>query len=128
VLDNHNQRQIQERYIAGDRWQENGLIFTITIGTPLNYKNMIERHFKPIIKAAGVPVIRFHGLRHTAASIMLSKGISIYIVSKILGNERPSITSDIYCHLLPGAMKGIGQMMDELITPVEIPDNLTINL
>jgi len=48
------------------------LIFTSTIGTPLNFKNIIERHFKPILKASNVPVIRFHDLRHTAASLMLN--------------------------------------------------------
>ena len=51
------------------------LIFTSTIGTPLNFKNIIERNFKPILKASNVPVIRFHDLRHTAASLMLNNNI-----------------------------------------------------
>jgi integrase len=124
LLQEHYQGQIQERNIAGDRWQENDLIFTSTIGTPLNFKNMIERHYKPILKSANVPEIRFHDLRHTAASLMLSKGISIFIVSKIIGHARPSITSDIYGHLIPGAMSGIGDMMDEMITPIPVKISL----
>jgi integrase len=124
LLKEHYQRQIQERYIAGDHWKENDLIFTSTIGTPLNFKNLIERHFEPIIKVANVPVIRFHDLRHTAASLMLSRGVSIFIVSKIMGHARPSITSDIYGHLVPGSMSGIGNMMDELIAPIQV--NLSI--
>jgi integrase len=120
VLQDHYQKQIQERNIAGDHWHENDLIFTSTIGTSLNYKNVIERSFKPLMKAAGVPVIRFHDLRHTAASLMISKGISVFVVSKILGHARPSITSDIYGHLVPGAMSGIGDMMDEMIAPIQI--------
>ncbi len=120
VLNEHYKLNIQEMNIAGDQWQENDLIFTSTIGTPLNYKNMIERSFKPLVRAAGVPMIRFHDLRHTAASLMLSRGVSIFIVSKILGHARPSITSDIYGHLVPGSMNGIGDMMDEMIAPIPI--------
>jgi len=63
-------------------------------------------------------------MRHTTASLMLSKGISIFIVSKILGHARPSITSDIYGHLVPGAMSRIGEMMDEMLAPITI--NLSI--
>jgi integrase len=80
---------------------------------------MLDRSFKPLIQAAGVPVIRFHDLRHTAASLMLNQGVPIFKVSKILGHAKPSITSDIYGHVVPNAMDGIGDMMDELITPIE---------
>lgn len=120
VLRNHQELQVQERVLAGSAWQEMDLIFTSKIGTGLHPKNLVDRYFKPLVKAAGVTEIRFHDLRHTAASIMLSRGVSIFAVSKILGHARPSITSDIYGHLVPGAMAGIGDMMDELIKPVAI--------
>jgi integrase len=120
VLRAHQQLQTQERILAGNRWQEYDLIFTSTIGTPLQQKNLVDRYFKPLVKLAGVPEIRFHDLRHTAASIMLSRGVSIFAVSKIIGHARPSITSDIYGHLVPGATNGVGEMMDELIAPVAI--------
>jgi integrase len=124
VLQEHYQRQILERNITGDHWQETDLIFTSSTGTSLNYKNMIERHFKLILPATNVPAIRFHDLRHTAASMMINQGVPIFKVSKILGHARPSITSDIYGHLVPNAMDGIGDMMDELITPIESEINL----
>lgn len=58
---------------------------------------------------------------------MLSHGVPIFVVSKIIGHARPSITTDTYGHLLPGATAEIGQMMDELITPVAIPvDDLAL--
>lgn len=120
ALKNHNQLQLQERDKAGDHWKEMDLTFTSTIGSPITYKNMMDRDFKPLIRAAGLPAIRFHDLRHTAASLMLSKGVPIFIVSKILGHARPSITSDIYGHLVPGSMDGIGDMMDELIAPIQV--------
>lgn len=119
VLNEHYQAQSKERYQAGDHWKETDLIFTSTIGTAVNYKNMLDRSFKPLIKAAGVPAIRFHDLRHTAASLMLNQGVPIFKVSKILGHAKPSITSDIYGHVVPNAMDGIGDMMDELITPID---------
>jgi len=119
VLNEHYQEQSKERFEASDQWRETDLIFTSSIGTAVNYKNMLERSFKPLIKAAGVPEIRFHDLRHTAASLMLNQGVPIFKVSKILGHARPSITSDIYGHVVPNAMDGIGDMMDELITPIE---------
>jgi integrase len=81
---------------------------------------MKDRDFKPLIAAANVPAIRFHDLRHSAASLMLSKGVSIFIVSKFLGQARPSIISDIYGYLVPGSMNGIGDMMDEMIAPIPI--------
>jgi integrase len=120
VLRAHRELQAQERCIAGSGWQEHDLIFTTTIGAPMKPKNLVDRYFKPSIKAAGVPEIRFHDLRHTAASIMLSRGVPIFTVSKILGHARASITSDTYGHLVPGATDGIGQMMDELVAPVVI--------
>lgn len=127
VLRDHLQLQDFERKIAGERWQRtDDLIFTSTIGTPLDRKNVVERSFEPLIQAAGVKRIRFHDLRHTAVAIMLSNGKSVFSVSKYIGHARPSITSDIYGHLIPGAADDIGQMMDDLVNPtvVDLPKRL----
>lgn len=120
VLRAHQKQQAQERILSGEDWQEHDLIFTSTTGTPMYPKNLVDRYFKPLVHRAGVPKIRFHDLRHTAVSIMLSSGVSIFAVSKIIGHARPSITSDIYGHLVAGATDGIGTMMDELVAPVAI--------
>ncbi len=87
----------------------------------MHQKNLLDQYYDPLIQEANVPAIRFHDLRHTAVALMLSHGVSVFIVSKIIGHARPSITSDIYGHLVPGAMNGIGQMMDDLIAPISIP-------
>jgi integrase len=71
-------------------------------------------------KTRDVSMIRFHDLRHTAASLILNQGVPIFKVSKILGHARPSITSDIYGHVMPNGMDGIGDMMDELIAPIQV--------
>ncbi len=116
-------QQNEDRMIAGDdRWQEHGLIFTSTIGTPINHKNLVDRNFKPLIIEANVPPIRFHDLRHTAASIMLNHGRPLIVVSKILGHSRTSITADVYGHLIPGIEDLTADLMDELVSPVELPN------
>jgi integrase len=66
-----------------------------------------------------LPDIRFRDLRYTAASLMLKHGIPVIIVTRRLGPTKPSITLDIYGHLIPGIQEEAAQLMDELITPVE---------
>ena len=62
----HYERQQVERTAMGDKWRnENDLVFCSTIGTPVMQRNIIRRHFEPAIQRAGIPLIRFHDLRHT---------------------------------------------------------------
>ena len=115
----HWERQNQERRQVGERWKEYDLIFPSSIGTPLNYSNLVKS-FKQILSMAGLPDIRFHDLRHTAASLMLNHGIPVIVVSRMLGHSKVSITLDIYGHLMPEMQHQAAVLMDELITPVEI--------
>ena len=118
VLRNHNEFQNEERKHAGEKWSENGLIFTTKFGTPIHPRNLL-RDFKLLLRKTGLPVIRFHDLRHTAASLMLNHGIPVIVVSRRLGHAKPSITLDVYGHLLPSMQAEAAQKIDELITPVE---------
>jgi integrase len=119
VLQEHYNRQQLERQFAGDKWQENNLVFPTSRGTPWNPRNL-RRDFEKALQAAGLPQIRFHDLRHTAASLMLNHGIPVIVVSRRLGHSRPSITMDVYGHLIPGLQQQAADKIDELITPVEI--------
>jgi integrase len=94
-------------------------IDTSEVGTPILFRNLL-RDFQILLRKAGLPKIRFHDLRHTAASITLNHGISVIVVSRRLGHARPSITLVIYGHLIPSMQVKAAQMMDELITPLEI--------
>ena len=121
VLKDHYERQQLERALAGKDWNNpDDLIFASQKGTPLSPRNMLVRHFVPLMGLAGVKRIRFHDLRHTAVAIMLSYGKSIFAVSKFIGHARPSITSDIYGHLVPGAADDLGQFMDYLVSPLSL--------
>ena len=63
---------------------------------------MMYRSFKPLLKRAGLPPIRFHDFRHTAATLLLSKGVHPKFVQELLGHATISQTMDTYSHVLPG--------------------------
>jgi integrase len=119
VLRAHNKRQQADRLAAGEKWVESGLIFTNSFGGPINPRNLL-RNFKQLLRAAGLPDIRFHDLRHTAASLMLNVGIPVIVVSRRLGHARASITLDVYGHLIPTMQTEAAEKIDELVTPVAV--------
>lgn len=119
LLKEHQQRQFREIIKMDQKWQDYDLVFPSTIGTPFNPRNLL-RQYRSLLNAAGVPTIRFHDLRHTAASLMLNHGIPVLIVSKRLGHAKPSITLDIYGHLIPSMQEQVAKIMDEVITPIEL--------
>ncbi len=118
-LHEHMDDQDQIRQQAGEKWQENGLIFPTTIGTPMAARNMYE-DFKKLLKRIGLPVIRFHDLRHTAATLMLQQGIHPKIVQERLGHADISMTLNTYSHVLPSMQEEAAKKMDELLTPIEV--------
>lgn len=124
ILRSHYERQQLERIAAGDKWQENGLIFTTHHGNAIQYRNLI-RDFQLLLKKAGLPHIRFHDLRHTAASILLNNKIPVLDVSRMLGHAKPSITLNTYGHLMPNSQMELARLMDEIVTPVELHINGT---
>jgi integrase len=112
-----------ERQVAGDRWIENDLVFPSSIGTPIEDTNLLKR-FKGLLNQAGLPDIRFHDLRHTAATLMLLQGIHPKVVQERLGHSDISMTLSIYSHVLPSMQDDVADKMDELITPIEVGDQI----
>lgn len=110
-------RKLQDVERQKKTWQEQGLIFPSTTGTPLDNRNL-SREFKGLLKFAQLPEIRFHDLRHTAATLMLLNGIPLLVVSRRLGHAKPSVTLDVYGHYLPGMQNQAAAIMDELVTPI----------
>jgi integrase len=119
ILRKHQDRQETDKAIAGKRWQENNLIFPSKVGTLQSPSNLLKE-FKALLVEAGLRKIRFHDLRHTAASLMLNHGIPVLVVSKVLGHSKPSTTLDIYGHLIPIMQDDVARLMDELVTPVPV--------
>jgi integrase len=115
----HRDRQQLQKATAGERWKELDLIFPSSVGTPMDASNL-RLDFYKVLDHAGLPKIRFHDLRHTAASLMLNHNIPVIVVSKILGHSKPSITLDIYGHLYHEMQGEAARMMDGLVTPIRV--------
>ena len=69
------------------------------MGGPLDPHNLRERSFFPLLDRAGLPRIRFHDLRHSCATLLLSEGVHPKIVSDLLGHSQIGITLDLYSHV-----------------------------
>jgi integrase len=99
--------------------QDNDLIFPCTTGAPCDPSNL-RKDFIRVLKEAGLPLLPFHDLRHTAASLMLNHGIPLIVVSRRLGHAKASTTLDIYGHLLHEMQNEAARLIDEIVTPQPI--------
>jgi integrase len=92
-------RQKEARLAAADLWQDRaGHVFTDPIGRPLN-GSVVTHSFQMALALLGLPRVRFHDLRHGAASLMLAQGVPLKLVSDQLGHSSIAITADTYSHL-----------------------------
>jgi integrase len=94
-------------------WKESSLVFTSDIGTPIFPRNLV-RHFKDKLAKAGLPEIRFHDLRHTAASLLLEKNIHPKLVSELLGHSNVNLTLNTYSHIINPMNKVTSDTMDDM--------------
>ncbi len=78
------------------------LVFSSQRGTPLSYRNVLTRAFKPAAEEAGAEWAGFHTLRHTFASLHVARGTNIVQLSRMLGHHSPDFTLRVYAHLIPG--------------------------
>jgi integrase len=110
----HKQRQAAERLFAGEAWQDQDLIFPSTLGTSMDPRNL-GRQFKAMLRKSGLPDIRFHDLRHTAATLLLRQGVHPKVVQERLGHSQISLTLDTYSHVVPGMQEDAAQVIDKLL-------------
>jgi len=104
VLLEHRDRQDVERDKAGDGWQDHGLVFPSTIGTPMEPRNL-NRHFEGLRESAGMPEVRLHDLRHTVVSLLLDLGTPPHVVQAIARHAHIDVTMSIYAHTNLDAMR-----------------------
>src|SRR5829696_9028403 len=102
ALKAHRKRQLEQRVRLAGLYEDQGLIFASENGTPLNPENLVKRSFKPLLKRAGLPEIRFHDLRHTCATLLLGRGVHPKIVQELLGHATIAVALDAGSHDLPG--------------------------
>jgi integrase len=115
ILREQLERQVAERRAWGPGWVETGLAFTHENGSALT-PEMVSRRFALLSRRAGLPKIRFHGLRHTSASLALAAGVAMKTVSDRLGHSTTSITADLYTHVSPAVASQAADAIADLIS------------
>jgi integrase len=115
ALRHHLERQVVERKQMGSAWEDLGLVFPNSVGRPLDNVNLLRYWFHPLLERAGLPRMRFHDLRHTAATLLLGRGVNPKIVSEMLGHASVAITLDIYSHVMPHMQQQAAQAMDDTL-------------
>ena len=92
---------------------------TTSVGTPVEYRNVIT-HFKTVIRETGLPNIRFHNLRHTVATLLLSKEINPKIVQEQLGHASIHLTLNTYSYVIK-SMRGIAaNALEEVVGAAQV--------
>jgi integrase len=109
------------RKISRDKWKDYDLVFPSIIGKPL-YGNNVSIEFNELVERSGLPHIRFHDCRHTAASILLNRGIPPVIVAGMLGHSISTLLST-YAHFIPDQQDEAARVMDEITSPIAIELN-----
>lgn len=119
ALRSHRKRQLQERLLAGDKWQDTGHVFTTQIGTPLDPDN-VSHAFKRAVAKAGLREQRFHDLRHACATLLLVQGVPARVVQEVLGHAHVSTTLGTYSHVIPSLKRDAADRMNDLLGSGEV--------
>jgi len=109
TLRDHRKQMLADGHAGGG-----SPVFCDAEGGFLRRPNVARRSFHPLIEAAAVPRIRFHDLRHTAATLMLLGGVNIKVVSERLGHASIEITLSTYAHVLPNMQTEAAEKMNVL--------------
>jgi integrase len=111
----HRVRQTEERFRARELWRDNDLVFTTLEGRPLSASHVIASSFRPIVRAAGLPGrLRFHDLRHSAATLLLAQGVPQRVVMEQLGHSTLATTTR-YMHVVPQLKTDAAAAMDRAL-------------
>ena len=121
VLKQHRIRQMERRLKVGVRWQERNLVFCNIYGGFFDPAHLRQR-FDKLLRGAGLPDVRFHDLRHSAATILLSMGVHPKVVQEILGHSQIDMTMDTYSHVLPSMQQEAMDRLNDLFRHDDLGD------
>jgi integrase len=107
-------RQAEERLTFGPAWRDTGLVFGREDGS-LIHPDTFSFRFDRQVRAAGLPRIRFHDLRHTHATLALQAGVPAKVVSERLGHATVAFTLDVYCHVIPALQEDAAERIAALV-------------
>ena len=111
--------QLVERLQSGSEWEDYDLVFTNGRGRPVDGNNFRARRFGPLLASVGLPAIRFHDLRHTAATLLMGEGVPIKVASELLGHADVTTTLRTYSHVLPNMQQEAASTMDRLFAAAQ---------
>jgi len=114
ALNLHLVEQKKYRLLRGHKYQDCDLVCPNLNGRLADPKNFTRRYYRPIIRSAGVPYVKFHELRHTHMTLLLERNVHPKVAQARAGHSSISITMDTYSHVSPEIERGAANMMDEI--------------
>jgi integrase len=115
VLREHRKHQAQEQLLVGGEWRDLGLVFSTEFGDFLS-PTTLRLALRRTLTRADLPAIRFHDLRHSAATLMLSRGVHPKMASEMLGHSTIAITLDLYSHVTANMQRQAADAIDSALT------------
>lgn len=113
-LREHRARQIEECLLVGVDWSDPGFVFTREAGVPLG-GDRVRYSLRAKLARAGLAVVTFHQLRHSAASLLIAQGVPLKVVSEILGHSTIALTANTYGHLSEDLWRDAADAMDRAL-------------
>src|SRR5215208_3171410 len=115
ALRSQRKEQAEEK-LRATVYGDSGLVFATGKDTPHDSQNIVNRHFKPLLKRAELPDIRWHDLRHTCATLLLSRGTHPKYVQQLFGHASIRLTLDRYSHWIPSIGRHAAEGIDEVLS------------
>lgn len=113
VLKHQRVSQLEARLKAGKAWEDHDLVFCNHLGKFFETGDL-GKMFHTLLQDAGLPRLRFHDLRHSAATMLLAMGVNVKVVQELLGHSTVTMTLNIYGHVLPGQQQAAIEKMSDL--------------
>ncbi len=115
ALQNHRKRQFEEKLRAGPLYKDRDLVFATRLGTPVDAQNVVNRHFKPLLKRTGLPPVRFHDLRHSCLSLLAQRGEPIRDLQALAGHATAAFTLQRYTHHYDASARRTADAMGSIL-------------
>jgi integrase len=123
ALDGHRANMMIDGYSTSPT----SLIFVNRNGGVIDRNGLLKWTFKPLCKKAGVPVLTWHQMRHSAATMLLESGVPLTNVSKQLGHASPIVTATVYSHVTDNGMQRVAKAMEAILQPKVLEPALSEN-
>jgi len=115
ALKSHRKRQVEEKLAAGPPYRDESLVFASGRGTPLDAQNVVNRYYKPLLKRAGLPPIRFHDLRHSCLSLLAQRGEPVRDLQALAGHATAAFTLQRYTHHYDASARRTADTMSDIL-------------